>query len=155
MVCNQPRSPTQPTTVIGMEMGTVQRAVAMLFGCSSDFTFALHHRLCSISIYWLSGLRWEMSTRLHSSCVACHPLPCMQYVASASMICSSTKMTSVQHDTASLPSMTLTLGGKAVVRNRRSQKPTNCNAAEKEVFNRFMFTTCLSQNKAQPSGSTM
>lgn len=46
----------------------------------------------------------------------------------------STKVMSVQRDTVSLPSMTLTLGGKAVVRNSRSQKPVNRNQAEKEFL---------------------
>jgi len=61
------------------------------------------------------------------------------YVSSASVICSSTKAMSVQHNTASLPSMTLTLGGKAVVRNSRSQKPVNRNQTEKEVWSQIQF----------------
>jgi len=88
--------------------------------------------------------------------MSCGTLCGMQYMASyASMICSSTKVMSVQHDTASLPSMSLTLGGKAIVRNRRSQKPINRNPAEKEVANKCMFITVLFLNKSCLSHSTM
>jgi len=39
----------------------------------------------------------------------------------------------VQHDAASLPPMKLTLGGKAIARNRRSQKLVSRSHVEKEV----------------------
>jgi len=42
-------------------------------------------------------------------------------------------MMSVQHDTVSLPPMQLTLGGKAAVRNRRSQKLVSRSRVEKQV----------------------
>jgi len=76
------------------------------------------------------------------------------YVSSASVICSSTKAMSVQHNTASLPSMTLTLGGKAVVRNSRSQKPVNRNQTEKEVCTRFSSLTPVSGHAISGSVST-
>jgi len=76
-------------------------------------------------------------------------------VTNVSVLCSSSKLMSVQRNTTSLPSMSLTLGGKAVVQNRRSQKPINRNPTEKEVSTRYILTTFLSHNKGLPSHNTM